>query len=331
MTFTGDEAFRALVTASSQVLYRMNPNWTEMRQLGGGGFLADTSIPTQEWVESYIPTDERPRVLAAIRDAIAAKDVFELEHRVWRADGTIGWTYSRAVPLFDEAGEIREWFGAASDVTARKEAEHALKAALNEKEALLKEVHHRVKNNLQVITSLLEMQAHASPDAASAAQMEDACTRVASIASMHELLYRSGSFADVDLSSYAGELSRRLVQIYGVADRVDVHIHGDGVTLPLERAVPLGLLLNELVSNVCKHAFPPPRSGTLHISLRQDADAIYASVADNGVGLDDPAAVERSSTLGLKLVRALAAQLSGGVAASSDGGTRVDLLIPRWS
>ena len=120
---------RALLNASSYVLYRMSPDWTEMRQLNGRDFLADTGHPNRTWLTEYIHPDDQPQVWEAIQTAIRTKSVFELEHRVLQADGSLGWTLSRAVPLLDEGGEIREWFGAASDVTARKRAEAELQQA----------------------------------------------------------------------------------------------------------------------------------------------------------------------------------------------------------
>ncbi|WP_426000454.1 PAS domain-containing protein [Caulobacter sp. DWR1-3-2b1] len=117
--------FRALATVGSASVYRMSPDWCELRRLDGAGFIADAKEPTAEWIEAYVPSDEQPRVLGAIERAIRTKGVFELEYRVWRADGTIGWTFSRAIPLFDNAGEIVEWFGADSDVTARVHADQA--------------------------------------------------------------------------------------------------------------------------------------------------------------------------------------------------------------
>ena len=117
------ERFRALVNATSYVVYRMSPDWSEMRQLDGKGFISDTDKSRKDWLQEYIHADDQPLVLKAIRDAIDTKSVFQLEHRVKRADGSLGWTYSRAVPVVGENGELVEWFGAASDVTARKEAE----------------------------------------------------------------------------------------------------------------------------------------------------------------------------------------------------------------
>ncbi|HEX7977859.1 MAG TPA: PAS domain S-box protein [Gemmatimonadaceae bacterium] len=121
--------YRALSTASADVIYRMSPDWREMRRLDGRGFLADTAEPIEGWLERYILPEDRAWVMAAIEEAIRDKRVFELEHRVVRADGATGWTFSRAVPLLDDAGEIIEWIGAASDISARKEAEAALRAS----------------------------------------------------------------------------------------------------------------------------------------------------------------------------------------------------------
>jgi PAS domain S-box-containing protein len=122
-----EERFRALVTTTSDVVYRMSPGWTEMRHLVGQNFIADTQGPDDDWLGKYIHPDDQPRVLAAINQAIRTKSAFELEHRVIRVDGSLGWTFSRAVPILDGHGEIIEWFGAMSDVTARRQAEARLR------------------------------------------------------------------------------------------------------------------------------------------------------------------------------------------------------------
>src|ERR1700685_4823140 len=101
----------------------MSPHWSEMRTLDGRAFIADMGKPTKDWLNDYIHPDDQPVVLRTIREAVRTKSMFDLEHRVRRTDGTLGWTYSRAVPLLNVDGEIEEWFGAASDVTARKEGE----------------------------------------------------------------------------------------------------------------------------------------------------------------------------------------------------------------
>lgn len=124
-----EERFRAFVTASADVVYRMSPDWSELRVLDGQGFLADTVSPSDDWLGAYIDPADQPRLREAIRQAVESKTMFELEHPVRQADGRLGWALSRAVPLSDETGDIREWIGAASDVTARKCAEDELRAS----------------------------------------------------------------------------------------------------------------------------------------------------------------------------------------------------------
>jgi signal transduction histidine kinase len=126
-----EERFRAFVTASSDAVYRMSPNWSEMRSLRGRGFIPDTSNPNPSWLQTYIHPDDRTQVLGAIEKAVQSKSVFELEHRVIRTDGTLGWTFSRAIPLLNNQGELIEWFGAAADITERRNAEQALREAQN--------------------------------------------------------------------------------------------------------------------------------------------------------------------------------------------------------
>ncbi|MDG3004778.1 hybrid sensor histidine kinase/response regulator [Paludisphaera mucosa] len=122
-TSRSEQRFRALVTASSDVMYRMSPDWSEMQPLDGRGLVASSDAPLRDWMQRNLPASEHALVRGAIREAVSARRMFELEHRVVRADGSIGWTYSRAVPILDAGGEVVEWFGVASDVTARKQAE----------------------------------------------------------------------------------------------------------------------------------------------------------------------------------------------------------------
>ncbi|WP_262029263.1 HWE histidine kinase domain-containing protein [Microvirga sp. Mcv34] len=121
-----EKRLRAFVTASSDVVYRMSPDWTELRQLDGRGLLLDAVSPNGDWLSSYVHPDDQPQVTAAIQDALRTKSMFEVDHRVRRADGTFGWIHSRALPILREDGEIVEWFGAASDVTARRQAEESI-------------------------------------------------------------------------------------------------------------------------------------------------------------------------------------------------------------
>jgi PAS domain S-box-containing protein len=149
--------YRAFVTISSDVVYRMGPDWGEMRRLEGRGFVSDTAEPTEDWMERYIHPDDRTVVQAAIEEAVRTKGVFELEHRVVRVDGTLGWTLSRAVPILDERGEVVEWLGTASDVTARREAEETLREGEERRVFLLK-----LNDALRPLTDPVELQAVAA-------------------------------------------------------------------------------------------------------------------------------------------------------------------------
>lgn len=149
-----EERFRALVNASSYVVYRMSPDWSEMRALNGQGFLADTQGPSTSWLNEYIFSDDQSQLLATIQEAITTKSMFELEHRVLRVDGSMGWALSRAVPILNEQDEIVEWFGAASDVTARKQAETALREWNEQLEDL---VEQRTTQITELVTQLTLM------------------------------------------------------------------------------------------------------------------------------------------------------------------------------
>ena len=140
-----EERFRALVTATSDIVYSMSPDWRVMRELDGRGFLTDTHEPIADWIPRYVPLEEEQKVKTAIDEAIKTKKIFQLEHRVLQADGTQGWTFSRAVPILDDKGEIVEWFGVASDITERKRAEEALREE--------KERYEQQKRTYETITS----------------------------------------------------------------------------------------------------------------------------------------------------------------------------------
>jgi signal transduction histidine kinase len=152
-----EERFRALVQATSDAMYQMSPDWTEMRRLGGRDFLADTSEPDRNWLQKYIHPEDQAFVWAAVQKAICTQSIFQLEHRVLRADGSLGWTFSRAIPLKNEQGEITEWFGAANDITHRKRADEAL--LRSEKLATLGRlsatIAHEINNPLEATTNLL--------------------------------------------------------------------------------------------------------------------------------------------------------------------------------
>jgi two-component sensor histidine kinase len=208
-----------------------------------------------------------------------------------------------------------------------RESEERLRASLGEKEVLLKEIHHRVKNNTQVISSLLALQAERSPDETVRTVLRDVTHRVRSMAMVHEKLYESADLAQVDFAQYARSLLGYLWSAHGnVAAGVRLTLDLEPVTLPVNSAVPCGLILNELVSNALKHAFSDCREGEVAVSLRSSAQGrVRLSVRDNGKGMPAGFDWRGARSLGLRLVQMLAGQLRAVVEVSSGGGTELGI------
>jgi PAS domain S-box-containing protein len=217
------------------------------------------------------------------------------------------------------------------DMTDRREAEEKIHASLREKEVLLKEIHHRVKNNFQVTSSLLKLQSAHLADEAARAMFTAAQGRIRSMALVHEKLYQAGDLSRIDFTDYVRSLARLLYGSLGVdASRIELEVQGDTVFLPVDTAVPCGLLTNELVSNCIKHAFPDQRSGRIHIVVtREEGNLAIVEVSDDGVGIA-PGRAAQSDTLGLELVRTLARQLDAAldIGDRTGGGTSERLRVP---
>ena len=213
----------------------------------------------------------------------------------------------------------------------RKRGEERTKEALREKEVLLKEIHHRVKNNLQLIASLLSMQARRLTDETDVAEVfADTQSRVQSMALIHERLYRSDSLAEVEFESYVRALVNELLPSYSPhPERVTLDLKVEDVELDIDTAVPCGLIVNELVANALKHAFPDGRKGTIGIAFARAGEGLLLRVRDDGVGLPEELDVDRVPSLGLRLVRILSEQLEGEVTFNANGrGTEVAIRMP---
>jgi two-component sensor histidine kinase len=209
------------------------------------------------------------------------------------------------------------------EVSARMQAEEKIKASLLEKEILLREIHHRVKNNLQVISSLLNLQSAHIRDPRMLESFRDSQNRIRSMALIHERLYQSQELAKVDLAEYARNLATYLFRVYGdKAQSVSLEIEAEGVFLEVDTAVLCGLILNELISNSLKHAFPDGRSGRICIGLQSHREGqLNLEVGDNGVGLPSDLDLGNTESLGIQLVNTLVDQLGGKLEYNSRNGT----------
>jgi len=210
------------------------------------------------------------------------------------------------------------------EIERRKQTETQINAALKEKEVLLQEVHHRVKNNMQIITSLLRLQAGKIKDKHHTEIFRDAENRVRSMALIHETLYQTKDFANVDFNDYVKTISNHLFKGYSIApDKVSLKIEIEDTSLGLDNAIPCGLIINELISNALKYAFPEDGIGEIKITLQSiNDDQIELTVSDNGIGIPAEIDVEKTESLGLQLVQLLAEnQLDGTLALDRDGGT----------
>lgn len=210
------------------------------------------------------------------------------------------------------------------DITRQVETETRLRDSIHEKEVLLREIHHRVKNNLQVVQSLLGLQARAHDDPRVRAMFEESQARIHSMALLHETLYGSTDLARIDFAEYLTQLAAHLLRSYGALGRVRLRAELDKVQLNLDVAVPCGLIVNELLSNSLKYAFPNNRQGEIRIGLREpEAGLVELLVADDGIGLGSE--WQTSKTLGLRLVRTLADQLGAKLEIGNTGGAEVKL------
>lgn len=271
-----------------------------------------TEMPPDEFASAHAISEKQP--------------VRNVETGIVTEDGRVIWTQVSAAPMDLSTGRI---VVITEDITERKQTEEKIRASLAEKEALLREVHHRVKNNLEVIISLAELQIHDLTDTSAIHYLRELQARVRAIAQVHESLYQSSNLARVMAEKYLNRLAASLAQLFG-APGAQLRVAAPDIILSMDTAISLGLVVTELLTNACKYAFPPgaERSGIepeIRVSLRAEAGQLILEVADNGVGLPPGLDWQNVASLGLRLVDHLARQLGGQLEVGPPPGARFRL------
>ncbi len=304
-----------------------NARWAEML-----GFSPNELEPRFSTWQMLVHPDDKEDVLRRLQDHLDGKTpLYEAELRLRAKDGSWRWTLDRGkVVRRDAAGIPLRVSGTQLDITERREAENRLRESLHEKEILLREIHHRVKNNLQVISSLFNLQAQTVTDPNVLAALKESHNRVRSMGLVHHVMYQAADFAAVDLVDYVQTLTRSLYRSYAMdPETVLLSVDIANVRLGIDAAIPCGLIINELVSNALRHAYPDGRRGTLSVALVQNGDDTHTlTVKDDGIGLPDDIVLPPVATLGLALVETLSRQLGGTLSIDRTGGTSVNVRFP---
>ena len=241
--------------------------------------------------------------------------------------GKGAYLWITASPLLDVHGNQYGAIESVRDITERKKAEEATESSLKEKEVLLREIHHRVKNNMQIISSLLNLQINYVEEDESLNILKESQNRVKSMAMIHEKLYQSKDFTHINISEYIERLSSDLFYSYGVRkNQITPIIKIEDIKLNIETAIPCGLIINELISNSLKYAFPN-RNGILEVSLRSKDDNYELIISDNGVGFPKELDFRNTDSLGLQLVTTLTKQIDGVITLNSENGTKFTIIF----
>ncbi|MEH1810368.1 PAS domain S-box protein [Nostoc sp.] len=307
-----------LVRATDAVFVYANPKFEQMFAYDPGELIGQHVSIVNYGDKYHTPED----VNQAIRTTILKHGEATYEVHNIKKDGTPFWC-SATASVFEHPEYGSVLVAIHQDITEQKQAEEKIKASLKEKEVLLKEIHHRVKNNLGIVSSLLQMQCRRTQDPVVTAILRDSQNRIASIALVHEKLYRSEDLADIDFAQYIPDLTTHLFDSYNVSSsQIKLNIQVDNASLDIETAIPCGLIINELVSNALKYAFVGNRGGKIEVKFYQKSESnLTLIIKDNGVGLPENFDSKKTKTLGITLVQGLVKQLRGKLEIDSQQGT----------
>ncbi len=332
-----EELYRTLVENAHDLIIETKIDGTVVYMNSNHKYLLGYDKPDLmgKTVFDYIHEDDRRPVTSEFMRAImsdsAAHSVFRFKHN----NGEWRWLESTGKSFKTSDGE-RRWVIDSRDITQRKKTEEQIRKSLKEKESLLREIHHRVKNNLQVISSLLSLQSDYSKGVDSSRLFEESQNRISAIALIHEQLYQSEDLAEIDMGEYIADLADNLLTVYGdEGSNVSVEFNTNDLSVDIDTAIPCGLIINELFSNCLKHAFKycgkdgNKKEGLISVGFNSSTEGQYIlSVADNGCGLPPGLDFRETETLGLQLVCTLTDQLHGDIELSAGKGAKFDIRFP---
>jgi len=269
-----------------------------------------------------------PDVYTRFWETVLKKEVFAGEFVNRIRDGSFITVEAAVNPILNQAGKIIGYLGIQRDISERKQTARQLQSSLAEKETLLRELYHRVKNNLNIVASMVGLQASMISDSAHTKAFEDMRERVLAMARMHEVLFKAGSSLQIDLSDFIRSLTIQLSRAYE-RDNVSFVQEIESVELDADAAIPCGMIINELISNALKYAFPENQQGTITVRMKNmEGGFVVLSVVDDGIGFHPESSPARSDSLGMTIVSALVEQLSGTMTIASEHGTSFTLVFP---
>jgi PAS domain S-box-containing protein len=280
---------------------------------GGVAFLLDNVHPDDS-------AQMESEMTYAWDENIEEKIAGNCQYRIRSKHGVYVWVNIKRSLLRDENGKPMAMVWNIRDISERKKINEVLDASLKEKEMLLAEIHHRVKNNLSIVSSLVELEKGSHKNAV-AQSFSDIQSRIKSIALVHEKLYQNETFAEVDLSDYLDDLLN-MIQITFNSDKREITIDRklDSIAVNIKRAVPIGLICNELISNCYKYAFVDKKEGSINVELKVNENNVKLTVSDNGIGLPKEFEKKKKKSLGMTLIEVLTKQVDGELSYSTNGG-----------
>lgn len=300
----------------------VSDRWCAIHCLNREDVLADADV-----VNDLVHPDDRERFLESNRKALRGHQPFQWEGRYFTGDGRLLWLRIESAPAVFEDGDVR-FFGVTQDITERKQSEQEIQELLAERDLLIREIQHRIKNNINTMSSLISLQAQSLEHPAAVAALEEAGNRLSSLGVLYDHLYAAGSHGQASLQQYLRQLMSNEIQVFPRGSDIDVHFQFDECMCTAKTLSTLGLIVNELVTNAMKYAFKDHPKPRLSLIGAHRGDYYSLTLKDNGPGILGPAQRDGSSGFGFMVVDALVEQLNGTIHFEDDGGTRIRLEFP---